>query len=302
MDIIFSVIFGLIFIFTLIFIIIFYSYGSEKTSSLESELFIFRFVKGSSLLISDLLCQIFKKKKTSTTIKSISLIILTTMAISLIGLIYTLTSQNSDSEQIFSLKRPDSGTGDSTISLITDSELYSGEINLTINDREYTFEEAAALLEAYRPKLDKTVLGDNESFSNVTSPLTFPSSIGDEGISISWYIEDPDIIDYSGQPVNQNVPQKGASTKIVATMSLGDCETLVNYYITVYPVALSSKDILISKLTSLINSSENISDSKINLPSQIEDFSVSFYEKESVFPSMGIYDFIIYYSNFNYYS
>lgn len=236
----------------------------------------------------DILYKLTGKKLNEHSLKNISFILLTTIALSLIGALYTLSVVFSGMEAVTVVNRPEPGQGDSTLSLITDSELYTGNIDIPIKDKEYTFDEAALLFSQYRPELDNCLLGDNESFLKVTSPLTFIYSIGEENISISWYISAPDIIDYSGNPVSENISPDGSELEIIATLSLEDNIAEICYDIVVYPAPLTSEDMLISQLSDFINSPENISRHEIVLPTEINGHSIIFYEDKSELPSSDI--------------
>lgn len=228
------------------------------------------------------------KKNVDNSLRIASFIALTTLVLSLIGAIHIVSSAFSSDEAVNSIGRPAPGQGDSSISLITDSEIYTGIIDIVVNDKEYTFDEASELFSYYRSQLDECVLGDNESFLKVTSPLTFPSSIGDEDISISWHIANPDIIDYSGNIITDNLSSDGSKTEVVATLSLGDNVAEICYSIVVYPRELSPKDQLISELTEIINSPTNITKEEISLPKEINGHTISFYKNKSELPSGNI--------------
>ena len=272
MNILFGVIFGLIFIIIAIF------------------LCIFRLKNGTEMLLK-LFYSISHLKRSDYHYKIASFILLFSFIASFLGIVCCIYGQFKSATPVTNLLRPDAGSSDSTISIVADSELYTGKIDIPLNAREYTFDEAANIFLSYRNELDAFVLGENESFMNVTSPLRFPSSIGSENIAISWHIEYPDIINYSGEPVNDNISIDGSETEITATLSLGKHSADICYYVIVYPKELSSKERFISSLNDILNSSENISKKDITLPSDIDGIPVSFYKEKTVFPSMDNFSF-----------
>lgn len=287
MPIIYSIIFGIIFLFTLAFIIIFKSYGKDNSHP-KGNSPILNFVEGSSLFVLHTACKLLHKRKSNDYLRCVSFSLIVTLFISLTGLIYTVSSFFSPDESVLSISRPDAGQGDTTISLIADSELYSGNIDVEVKNKKYTFEESMEIFYKYRKELDSCLLGSNKSFLMVTSPLTLPSSIGDENISVSWYISNPDIIDYSGKLINENISPDGSELEIVATLTLGENTAEICYTIVAYPSPLSSKDKLISGISEYINSSDEIYKDSITLPTEIDGIAVSFYKDKSELPSMDI--------------
>lgn len=272
MNIILGIIFGTIFVLLSVYLII------------------FRLKNGASMVL-DFLYRFCHLKKQDYHLKLASFLIVFTMSASLLGLISAVYARLSEFAPVTTLTRPDAGESDSTISLIADSEIFSGPIDIPVDAREYTFDEAMSIFRSYRHELDKYVLGDNESFLKVRTPLNFPSSIGKEHIAISWHIEKPDIINYSGQPVSENISPDGSETEIIATLSLGANTAQICYSIVVYPEQPSSTDLLLSNLNSLINSPDNIFDNSVTLPSEIDGKAISFYEEKSVFPSVDIFNY-----------
>lgn len=265
-------------IFTIIFLSIF---------ALSLILFI-KFRSGTSEKNINLLYKLIGKRFDGNSLKNISFSLLSAIVLSLIGALYTISLSISGQETVTSITRPQPGEGDSTLSLIADSDLYTGTVVIPVKDKEYTFEEASQLFSRYRRELDSCLLGDNESFLKVTTPLTFISSIGEEGISISWYISSPDIIDYSGNPVLENISPEGSELEIIATLSLGDNIAEICYDIVVYPEPQTYEDILVSQLSELINSPAGISQDKIALPTEFDGQPIVFYKDKSALPSRDI--------------
>lgn len=272
MNIILGILFGTVFVLLSVYLII------------------FRLKNGASMILN-LLYRFCHIKKQDYHLKLASLILVFTMASSFLGMICAIYAQLSERTPVTTLIRPDADESGSTISLIADSEIFSGPIDIPIDAREYTFDEAMSIFSSYRDELDKFVLGDNESFLKVRTPLNFPSSIGNEHIAISWHIDRPDIINYSGQPISENISPDGSETEIIATLSLGNNTAEICYSIIVYPEQLSTTESLISNLNSLINSPDNISNSSITLPSEVEGKAISFYKEKSVFPSMDVLNY-----------
>lgn len=313
MQITFIIIFSFIFLATFICIVIFRHYKDDYVKNLDKKIFSLRIVLGFSTACTDLLHSLpffrntraySKEKKLLSSInlssspeknlyehhiRLLSYIICVVVICSFLGLAYTITLTSTNREDISDITRPAAGEGNQNMTLIADSEMYSGTIDISIDEEKYSFEEAMEIFSSCRADFDSTVLGDNVSFLHVTSPLTFPSSWGEEGISVSWYISDTDIIDYSGSLIKENISDTGSSMEIIATLSLGDFSADICYQLKVYPPEASAKASIISYINDYINSDHNLTETMVELPDNINGQAISFFQEKTVYPSLDFY-------------
>lgn len=231
----------------------------------------------------------YRNKKTEFKPKLILFSLLSTILISIIGIIYYINANLTNDTLINSLSRPSIGEGDKTISVNVDSEIYSGTIDIEIQEKELTFEEAMDIFSKYRQELDKNILGENSSFLNVTEPLFFPSSIGEEEISISWYISKPNIIDYTGNILTDNMESETEDLEIIATLKLNEHTAEICYFITVNKTPLTPKEELSSYINKSINDKSLLNKSEINLPTKMNNIKLNFYDNKDSFPPIFFY-------------
>lgn len=247
------------------------------------------------MLISASLAFVFFKKRIlnnySFNLRIIMFSLLSTALISGFAAIYCISLLFSKNNGITNIQRPDTGEGNSTISLNVDSQFYSGPIDIEIQEKEMTFDEALKIFSSYRDTLDKSVLNGNPSFLNVSSPLCFPSSIGDENIEISWYISNPEIIDYTGDIIDENFTNEQENVEIIATLSLNEHTAQICYYITVSKSLLSPREELTGYINTIINSDTFKHQSNVNLPSKMNGTSLHFTENKSDLPPIHFYNF-----------
>ena len=230
---------------------------------------------------------LYKKYKTSIKTfkqKIILYSISSTLIISLFAAIYCISQFIVKDDEISSISRPNIGEGDSTISINVNSEIYSGTIDIEVQEKQITFEEAINIFSKYRDELDHFVLSENKSFSEITSPLNFPSQIGTENISISWYISDPNIIDYTGDILFDNMLSDNANLEITATLKLGGHFANILYNVTVTKKVPTAKEQLSKYLNNHINDSSLLNKKNINLPTDMNGMELDFYKKKSSYP------------------
>ena len=73
-------------------------------------------------------------------------------------------------------------------------------ISLTVSERKYTDQELQVLFSELAEQLPVIMAGDNKDLDNVDRDLYLPDSVdGFEGIRLSWYPEDLDLISYKGE-------------------------------------------------------------------------------------------------------
>lgn len=311
----FFIFFAIIFFVIVLCIFIFRKYKIDYISTIDNKKISLRLVLGFCALCTDLLYKVsfFRKsnkyKKTKELISSLyvgesseenmylyhlklmSYIVVSVLIGTLLGLVYSITSYDNSSNKISEIQRPSNGDGSQNISLITDSELYSGSIDLTIENQKYSFDEVMDIFFKNRASFDKYVLSDNISFLYIDSPLNLPTTWGDENISISWFISSSDIIDYSGILNSENITPDGVPLEIVATMTLDDFSADICYQLMVFPPKLSDKDKIENYINSVINSSEQLTKDTISLPNNIFGFDISYSEGNKVYPTMDIFNY-----------
>lgn len=310
---IFIIIFAAVFILLLICIFVFRKHKQNFISQIDKETLSLRFVLGFSAWCADLYRRLpfagkspkYEKKKqllsaltpdTSAEknmylhhIKLASYFIAIALICSFLGLVYTVSLSTHEKETITNITRPITGEGSQNISLITDSETFSGRLELTVDEKKYTFDEAMDIFSHYRAEFDNYVLGDNTSFLYITTPINLPSSWGDENISVTWDISNPDIIDYSGNINTEALTEEGSALEIIASLTLTDITADICYELVVYPPDEASDEAFKAYINEYINSAENITRSDVTLPSEYNGQAIVFYEDREVYPSVDIH-------------
>lgn len=92
---------------------------------------------------------------------------------------------------------------------------YVEELDIRIHERALGVAELEELYRVAGMELENVARGNNESFESVTQPLELTDRLDKYNMSIRWYIEDWNIIDYTGQIYQGSKLQK---THITAAM------------------------------------------------------------------------------------
>lgn len=293
MELVYTILFILLFISCIVSIILFRKYRLDNI--LGKGVVPISLLKGISMYLTD---TIYKKHTKDGDeilyrhrVKIISYILIIFLICNGCGAVYLIGHQLSKNDLIQSLTRPNVGEGDNTITVMTENESYTGPMDITIDERVYTFDETMEIFNNYRKDFDALVLGDNSSFLHVISPLHLPSVLGKENISVSWNIADTDIIDYNGK-IGENIPDSGAHTDIIATWTLGEISADICYYVKVFPPVKDAKTTISEYIHNQINSESNKHNSNITLPDTINGTSIKYSKyKESLPPITFLFVF-----------
>ena len=315
MHVTFIILFAIIFITIIICVFMFKEYKKDYLKSLEQRQLSLSFLLGFSAFCTDLIYKLpsfrnsasyNKTKKLVSSVnvggspdkstylhhlRLVSYIVAIISILSFLGFAYTISLITADKNTVSNLTRPSNGDGSQSISLNTDSELYTGVIDITIEDKKYSFDEVMKIFSDIRSSFDNHVLADNISFLHIDSPLNLPSVWGNEEISVSWFIGTPDIIDYTGALIEENIVSSGVPVEIVATLTLDDISADICYTLMVFPPKVTDKDIVEGYLNKFVNSEINRTEDVVELPDNILGFNISFSQKEKVYPSMDIYSY-----------
>lgn len=226
----------------------------------------------------------------------ISLILLILVLFNLLSLFGRL--QSDTGQEMLSggyLLRPDYGEGSKETTLEVQMEAsekavnrklqkdgsYSGEITVTVEEKEYTEEELKKVMKDAIRYLEQAVLGENRSSDRIEGNLNFIREIPGTGIEVDWLPEDYDLISSNGDVHNEDVGLDGISTQVIAVLSYRNFKKEHGIKLTILPKDRTEEELLFEKLDAeLVEQSEMTSkDSTWKLPDQLGDYVLRWAEK-----------------------
>ena len=150
-----------------------------------------------------------------------------------------------------------------------------GSVALSVPPRIRTEEEVSELLTAACADLPDIVL-DGMSASHVDRDLMLVSSLGDEGIAVSWMTGNPSVIDWDGK-ICRDVPPAGSDVCLSAELSLDGYVREITMDITVYPKKFTPAEKLREEVVRAVESKNERSagDENLLLPEEIDGRPVS---------------------------
>lgn len=194
----------------------------------------------------------------------------------LAGAIYSLGTLLTSDNNITELSRPNDGSDSVTYTLIADTDETTELVEVDVSKKMHEYSEIITLFDNYREAIISAMLGENTSPDYVTKPLCFPSSIGDEEISLSWQPENLSYIDLSGGLIYENISPEGTHTSVYVTMKLDDVEATLMAGIILYPDTSNASSLMNTELKNYINENSSPYSDTVSLPSNILGSSVKF--------------------------
>lgn len=169
------------------------------------------------------------------------------------------------------LQRNPHGQGDSSAQLRASIGENEEEFSVTVSEQEYTEEELDAVFQEASEDLEKLILGENESLDEVRDDLELISEIPETGISVSWEIDNYEVMDIQGNLISENLTDDGTLVKLSASLLYGERQAVHEFYAKVYPTMISRAERQMSDLKEEIARAdeETAAEDHLVLPDQI---------------------------------
>lgn len=118
--------------------------------------------------------------------------------------------------------------------MVENSDGETKQITLDVPERKLNEKEKEQILNKAEDNLLRDILGENESIDNVCHNLNLVNSIGEEGVLVSWSIEDTSIISYEGV-IGKDISSEGKLVKLEATLILEEMIRQCSFFVNVFP-------------------------------------------------------------------
>lgn len=182
------------------------------------------------------------------------------------------------------IKRNDYGRGSRTESLEAEVEGESEKIPLEIEvkERQYQAEEVQEFFDKILGKLDKKILGDNESFQHVDQNLNLITSIDGEPVEISWELDRYDLMNVKGEIMKDEIDPEGELINLQAVLTYTENEAYQASYqeaVCVFPKTASQESEVAGEINEKIqkNQEKNASKETFTLPKTVNGKKISYY-------------------------
>lgn len=157
-------------------------------------------------------------------------------------------------------------------------------MQVEISEQSYTSKELQDVFRRCTLRLEKIILGANESFDRIESDMDLITKMPEEPIEVSWELDRYDVMNIYGELQREKLETEGTLVNLKAVLTYeGNRKEQALYECTVmvYPAAKTKAEEQVSKLQAAIqNADKKTQTSKeLNLPEKLEGTSVSYYPR-----------------------
>lgn len=225
-----------------------------------------------------------EKAETEYYIRKISIVLIMAVAGSFLStLMYLSTMMGTEVYKTQELKRNTGGDGEYEAELIACDEdgREIGEAKILVGERLYTESEADKMFEEASEVLQKTVLGDNESFDHVTEDLKLVERLEGYPFIIDWHIDDYEVIHYDGRLEDENIPEGGAVVNLIAEFKYNGRIWELQLPARLFKKEMTPKEKINSELRDLLKKAEegSVNKESVELPKSYNDDVIIWKEK-----------------------
>ena len=176
--------------------------------------------------------------------------------------------------------RNEFGRGNYVVNLLFNHEDIDGDMDVLINEREYTEDELDGLLDGAYEDIKTVMLRDNKSLEEITGDIALPLSIEGYPFDLRWSISDEDVIDRNGKLMCEEGCMKTHSLIATVVLLYNDYRQMLNYELKVVPKSYSAREINYFEIKRQINEAvdESSESEIILLPAEYAGKPISYKE------------------------
>ncbi|MGI6010148.1 MAG: type II secretion system F family protein [Ruminococcus sp.] len=168
--------------------------------------------------------------------------VLILMAGNVLGTVVTVAEMTERRDGVTEVEKEPAEGQEQTVILEAEKEDGSRqEVHFTIPGTEYSKEEIQKWFREGKEKLEKIILGENQSLDHVNSNLNLVNTIPDLPIEIGWGSSDPQLLDWEGR-LGENIPAEGTAVTLYVAFTCQDEREDFEWKVKVYPPALSAAE------------------------------------------------------------
>lgn len=149
-------------------------------------------------------------------------------------------------------------------------------MSVTVGEQEYTQEQLEQVFREAGEQLEGLVLGENDSLDEVRSSLKLVSAIPDTGISVSWEVDNHEVMNQQGELKTENLTDEGTLVKLTAVLSYQEEMAENTFFARLYPPQLGQTEKFLKKLSAEIErlDEETKEEEYLVLPSDVDGIPV----------------------------
>lgn len=186
------------------------------------------------------------------------------------------------SEQVVTRNTYGDGEKVAEYKLEVEGESTEETFQIEVEEQEYTHEEIQKMFREVNDKLDKIILGENESFDRVEKDLELVTELEDYPVRIQWQLDSYSVINLYGEIQEDNLVQEGTLVEIRGILSYKDEQSVYVQYARVFPLTRSGVDKLLYDIGQEVKKAEEESrqETSFTLPTEIAGKKLKWTQKK----------------------
>lgn len=181
------------------------------------------------------------------------------------------------------LERNSYGGGSRTEYLTAEAEKNEKtEIEVEIKERIYTAEEAKELFDRCIKKIDRVILGENDSLDYITADMKLVTQIPEEPVEVEWELSRYDVMNIYGEIQEDVLNEQGIPVTLKAVLTyMEDRKMQAQYECTarIYPAAKTEQESWAFKINEAIKEQQENTrtEKRMELPTTVDGEKISYY-------------------------
>lgn len=189
---------------------------------------------------------------------------------------------NEDGEKI--LKRSSQAGKEESLELQVKAGDMEEDFNVTVSGQGYESMEIQKKLEEAGSDLEQMILGGNDNPDDVREDLNLITEIADTGISVTWELDNYEVMDITGRLNQNNLKEDGTLVKLTAVLTYEEEKTIHEFYVRVYPPRLNQSEKLLREIREQVQKAEEETKTQpyLTLPQEVNGVEIDWkYAKNS---------------------
>lgn len=158
------------------------------------------------------------------------------------------------------------------------------ELEVEVKERIYTTEEVRQLFDRSIRKLDRLILGANDSLDYITSDMELLTKIPEEPVEIEWELSQYDVMNIYGELQEDALRDEGTQITLKAVLTYTEDRKMQAQYectVRIYPPGKTKEEMQTSKIKEAIQKEQEKTktEARLSLPSTVDGEKVVYYRK-----------------------
>ena len=175
------------------------------------------------------------------------------------------------------LERKGQGEGKKTENIQMETGEWKEKIKVQISEKKYAKEEIGEQLSKAAEELPAQILGENKSLDEVRSDLNLIMEIPHTGISVSWELDNYEVMNSRGVLKKEKLTEEGTLVKLTAVLRYDEEKMSCEFYAHLFSTPLSKKEGVLKKISQEVEKADQEQREKdyLILPDQVDGRKLS---------------------------